>query len=399
MSLSFDLENLITIAFFAVSIILVIIIVSVLYSAFFPADNLLPDVKERVEFVVCGGYMNIRGAEGCPSSFEASNTYVFDAGKSAKSMLVFSNKNSSPQEHQICLVELNTGIHERIANFISPHSLLRGEATCTPVNLHGASFIGINNEQEPTPEYAIIYSDNIRFGSANQRFVFSLQYTPNPPTIAVLPLDERIDVPSRPAPEPLIEPEGDFLTEVFALSARLNVEPLYVLAVMHLETGGTFHPCQRNLAGSSATGLIQFTEATAQDLGTSTSELCAMGRTEQLSYVEEYLRRMQNAYGSLDTLEKMYLAVLCPVAIRSGIMTVDKDRYPNEERNYCGRDRNDNLVYIQNQGLDINQDGIITAYEAGARVRDRYENEIRPNAGTEDLLAQATQQKEPRTLA
>jgi hypothetical protein len=60
---------------------------------------------------------------------------------------------------------------------------------------------------------------------------------------------------------------------------------------MAFETGGTFSPSQKNAAGSSVIGLIQFMSTTAKNLGTSTSELAKMTAVEQLNYVEKYLKQ------------------------------------------------------------------------------------------------------------
>lgn len=183
----------------------------------------------------------------------------------------------------------------------------------------------------------------------------------------------------QPTPTRPFEPPTDFLEEVYAVAQRQNLNPEYLLAVMHFETGGSFDPCEKNRAGSSATGLIQFLESTARGLGTSTQQLCRMSRAEQMRYVEKYFEEQIRIYGPLETIEDTYLAVLCPVAIRSGIMTVDKDRHPNEERNYCGKTADHNNAYIQNAGLDRNDDGIITAQEATSRVRSIHTNTIAAN--------------------
>jgi hypothetical protein len=81
---------------------------------------------------------------------------------------------------------------------------------------------------------------------------------------------------------------------------------------MSFETAGTFDPAQRNLAGSGATGLIQFLPATARQLGTTTEALARMTPEEQLAYVERYLQPYQ---GRLRSLQDTYMAVLMPAAI------------------------------------------------------------------------------------
>ena len=62
-----------------------------------------------------------------------------------------------------------------------------------------------------------------------------------------------------------------FTSGVSELAKKYNVPEDYLYAVMSFETGGTFDPAQKNMAGSGATGLIQFMPDTAKGLGTSTT--------------------------------------------------------------------------------------------------------------------------------
>ncbi len=151
-----------------------------------------------------------------------------------------------------------------------------------------------------------------------------------------------------------------FLAEVEAMAGRLGTQPQYVLAVMSFETGGTFNPAQANLAGSGATGLIQFMPATARGLGTTTAALAQMSSVEQLTYVESYFAQYP---GSLGTLEGVYTSVL------SGRATPDPGatlRTPSGRDFVAG-----NVEYTQNSGLDFNRDGRITAGEATQAVAAR----------------------------
>ena len=144
-----------------------------------------------------------------------------------------------------------------------------------------------------------------------------------------------------------------FLAEVSAVAGRLSVDPFHLLAVIDFETAGTFDPSISN-PNSSAVGLIQFVESTAQDLGTSTAELARMGRVEQMAYVERYL---QPYAGRMRTVGDIYMAVLYPRAVgRAG--------------SYVLFEQGDG-AYGANRGLDENGDGLVTKREAAARVRQR----------------------------
>jgi hypothetical protein len=83
-----------------------------------------------------------------------------------------------------------------------------------------------------------------------------------------------------------------FLDKVKTVSKALNFKPIDLLAAMMFETKKTFNPAIRNpQKGSTATGLIQFTEKTAKELGTTTAALSYMSRVEQMVWVEKYFKR------------------------------------------------------------------------------------------------------------
>lgn len=88
-------------------------------------------------------------------------------------------------------------------------------------------------------------------------------------------------------------------------------DPNWLMFLMGFETGNTFSPSIKN-PNSSATGLIQFLESTAQDLGTSTAELRLMSAEQQLDYVYKYLAKKNKKFSSYHDL---YLAIIYPAAI------------------------------------------------------------------------------------
>tara|TARA_B100000035_G_scaffold229288_1_gene197501 strand:+ start:357 stop:1964 length:1608 start_codon:yes stop_codon:yes gene_type:complete len=136
----------------------------------------------------------------------------------------------------------------------------------------------------------------------------------------------------------------------------LSEDDLY--AVMSFETGGTFDPAQKNMAGSGATGLIQFMPSTARGLGTTTDELAGMTRTEQLKYVDKYFSNKGIQGGNLDDL---YMSILFPAAVGK------PDDYVLFGKGAMDGYRG--TAYDQNRGLDANNDGSITKAEAAASAR------------------------------
>lgn len=153
-----------------------------------------------------------------------------------------------------------------------------------------------------------------------------------------------------------------FRQRVIDISATLRCDPSYLMACMAFETGRTFRADIRNAAGSGATGLIQFMPSTAVDLGTTVDQLASLPPEEQLFFVYKYLKPYT---GRLLTLADLYMAILMPSAIGnpedSPIITDNRRR-----------------EYVQNKGLDLNQDGNITKAEAASLVQRQYEAGMQP---------------------
>ena len=142
-----------------------------------------------------------------------------------------------------------------------------------------------------------------------------------------------------------------FRQKVVEVAERLKMDPTHLMAVMSFETGETFSSSVKN-RHTGATGLIQFMPKTARSLGTSTSALAQMSPERQLDYVEKYLEPYA---GKMNSVEDAYMAVLWPAAVGDG---------PNRVLFKRGT-----RTYRQNSGLDINNNGHITAREAANKVR------------------------------
>ena len=144
------------------------------------------------------------------------------------------------------------------------------------------------------------------------------------------------------------------MEKVVDVSDVLQVNPDDLMSVMAFESW--LNPSQRNIAGGSAVGLIQFMPNTAIDLGTTSEELVEMTGTEQLAYVEKFYLPYAGEY---DGIEDLYGVTLK----RSSI------NLSNDDALY----RAGTAQYTANKGLDTNNDGIITKTEAAQVVYTRRE--------------------------
>lgn len=124
---------------------------------------------------------------------------------------------------------------------------------------------------------------------------------------------------------------------------------------MAFETGETFRPDIKN-PGSSATGLIQFMEATAKGMGTTTAALAKMTQVEQMNYVYRYFKPYT---GKLKNLADIYMAILWPAGIGKPLDHVLWSRGSS--------------AYAANKGLDLDNSGTITKAEAYACVKAKYD--------------------------
>lgn len=152
---------------------------------------------------------------------------------------------------------------------------------------------------------------------------------------------------------PEVAEDTEFVGMVEELSSKYEIDPAHMLAVMDFETGGSFDPAQKNAAGSSGTGLIQFMAKTARGLGTSTQELASMTRSQQMKFVESYFDQFASRIKGGDASD-VYMSVLYPKAIGK----------PDDYVVFRKGDGN----YEPNKGLDKSGDGTVTKKEAAAKV-------------------------------
>lgn len=141
-----------------------------------------------------------------------------------------------------------------------------------------------------------------------------------------------------------------FVERIWWCAVTLGIDPDWLMACIAWESGETFSPNVKNMAGSGATGLIQFMPTTAKGLGTTTAELAAMTAEDQINYVYKYFRPWA---GKLNSLADTYMAILLPNMVGK----------PDNAVLFSG-----GTAYRQNAGLDNNLDGNVTKLEATAKV-------------------------------
>ena len=175
---------------------------------------------------------------------------------------------------------------------------------------------------------------------------------------------------SAPAPAPVSPRPGGLawgakVSAVFRERVRwigedLGLDPNHLMACMAWESGRSFRPDIKNMAGSGATGLIQFMPATARGMGTTVEALGRLSPEDQLNWVWKYFSPYK---GRLKTLADIYMAILWPKAVGQ----------PEEYALFTG-----GVAYLQNAGLDTNKDGKVTKREAAAKVMSLLDEGLRP---------------------
>jgi hypothetical protein len=137
-------------------------------------------------------------------------------------------------------------------------------------------------------------------------------------------------------------------------------EPNWLMTCMAWESGRSFRSDVKNMAGSGATGLIQFMPSTARGLGTTTDKLATLTPEDQLNWVWKYFRPYD---GRLRSLADVYMAILWPAAVGK----------PESHALFTG-----GIAYRQNAGLDVDKDGRVTKREAAAKVAALLPEGLKP---------------------
>lgn len=136
-----------------------------------------------------------------------------------------------------------------------------------------------------------------------------------------------------------------FFDSLFAMSKRLQIQPLWVLKLMQNESG--LNPRAKNSIG--AAGLIQFLPQTAAHLGTNTAFLLRSSGTQQLFYIEKFWKPVAH---KINSYEDLRLYNLFPAALGQ------PDNFILESSSLSAHD-----VAIRNPIFDTNGDMKITVHE------------------------------------
>lgn len=197
-----------------------------------------------------------------------------------------------------------------------------------------------------------------------ERFINSV-----PPMGTQTPIIPSQDAPISTQPQNVTRPlawgkrvSSVFRDRVWWIADQLGLDANNIMGIIAFETGETFSSSIRNRAGAPYWGLLQFGDAAAADMGTTTAALRAMTPEDQLNYVYKYfaLRGIRNGRG----LSDMYMSVLWPVAVGK----------PDSFVLWTSP----SIAYKQNAGLDLNRDGMITKGEASAKVYATLQKGMQP---------------------
>lgn len=156
-------------------------------------------------------------------------------------------------------------------------------------------------------------------------------------------------------PEVLKCSEQAFVDKVCRISQDLCIVPDWLMIVMELETAGTFDPAITN--GLGYTGLIQFGDVRAAEVGTTTDRLRNMNALEQLDYVYLALKKFA---GIMNRLPDVYLAVFFPIAIGKPLGWTLHSRGNSAEK-----------VAKWNPLFDDDHNGVIQVWEIEKKLRQR----------------------------
>lgn len=184
------------------------------------------------------------------------------------------------------------------------------------------------------------------------------------------PVSTEPTLPSKPEPyQPSLQPfawgkKFSPASKQFLLQTAVDFgwDPDWLPSCIAFETAGTFSPSIKN-PHSSGTGLIQFMDATCEELSkrwnekVTTALLKQMSVEQQLPWVWKYMRMMIERVGNATSIEDVYMLIYWPAAVGKPLTQ------PLHSKGTS--------AYSVNSGLDTNKDGVITKYEAGQLIRKK----------------------------
>lgn len=157
--------------------------------------------------------------------------------------------------------------------------------------------------------------------------------------------------------------DSNFLNRVKEIAQKLNCDYKDLLALMNSESGIKTN----NWNGSTAVGLIQFTDASVAELNNkyglnlTKEKIARMSPMEQLDLVEKYLT-IAKSYNFAPN-ERLSAGDLYAITFLPGRAGQDI---------LCRRGEN---FYSQNKGLDLNNDGVISKQDLENKLAKKHINE------------------------
>lgn len=138
-----------------------------------------------------------------------------------------------------------------------------------------------------------------------------------------------------------------FYRAIRDLADKLGCYPHDLLAVLYLESSlkpAAFNPL------TSTVGLLQFKPSTLKHVGyhDGVYKFQTLSAWEQVPYIDKYLSGVAKAYGPLNTIDRLYRAVLYPISLTKGDDI--------ETAIFAGG----STEYASNKGLDLDADGVVT---------------------------------------
>lgn len=153
-----------------------------------------------------------------------------------------------------------------------------------------------------------------------------------------------------------------FEQKIRVISDSLGIKPEWLMSVIKFESG--FQTKRMNLAGSGATGLLQFMPGTITEMNRvfgsewDMQQVMFMSAVGQLELVFKYLKMVRDRSGDYDSLTDLYLAILYPRARKKDpcyVLFVSPS-----------------IAYKQNAGLDMNKDGYVMVNDIQLRMMKEF---------------------------
>lgn len=153
-----------------------------------------------------------------------------------------------------------------------------------------------------------------------------------------------------------------------------------LMALMHLETEGSFDPSKVNSLGF--VGLVQMGAGARKDLGVSSDELSNMSAVEQLNWVKKYFQLYGNRYKKIDSFLEMYLTILRPKSVNPEGVDINESEIIFKDN---GQERNNpykqNPAFMKEKGewkVRGFSGGVTYAWEVKKEIAHHYDDGKKP---------------------